>query len=136
MDGFYDVFDFWEKMVNGGNEYRPFSSNSLPPYDEYLDEEGNFCVDMALAGYTEQDLDIDVNDTGLLLKIETPKKAKVMKKRIHQGIKNSKMDIKIFIPVSRYNVSKTVASFKEGILSLKAPIRDENKFQRIEIRKD
>lgn len=134
MEGFYDLFEFWDRVTSGVNEYRPSSSNSLPPYDEYLDDEGNLCFDMALAGYSQEDISIDVNDTGFLLKVDTPKTSKAMKKRIHQGIKNSKMDIKVFIPVSRYNVSNTEASFKEGILSLKVPVREENKFQKIQIK--
>lgn len=104
---------------------------SYPPYNIIKTDEDSFDIELAVAGYSEADIDIEVNQSVLNITGTTPEKEDV-REYMHKGISARKF--KQTFTLAQY-VEVEGADFVNGILSihLARKIPDEKKPRKIAI---
>lgn len=110
-------------------------SSAFPPADIYVDEgTGNLHLDLAVAGYSEKDIDIRHENDYLFVEISS--KNVEGKKFIQKGIRTSHIKVKYFVPSSKYDAFNSKGVLKDGILSIEIPVKESAKPVRILIGED
>jgi HSP20 family protein len=127
---FNDLMNIEEVFQEGW--YNP---SSFPPHNAYIDSESKDMIfELALAGYKKEDIKIDFEDDNMIVSVEKQNKERDEKvKQVHHGIKAGKANIKFYVPLSKYDVEKTKATFIDGILKLEVPAFEEIKKKVISI---
>ena len=116
--GFDDVFDSFNELIKSS---RLSYSEPVPPVNVYTTSNDKMCtIDMALAGYTKDELNVSILGKTIVVEA-TPKKEEktegtFVKQRIH------KMPFKRAYEVpSKYDMDKAEVSYENGILSITIP---------------
>ena len=147
---FNDVFasDAWRDFD------RLFSSlgsvQAFPPYNIYALKDGSVKVEIALAGYAEDEISLTAEDGKLVVegkkkicecdeedKKEEGKECCTEEKNdeckcVYHGIRAS--NFKTVIPVaSRFDLSKTKAHMRNGMLIINVPLAEERLARKIEL---
>ena len=82
--GFDDMFDQFESMLGNGG----FVQNNYPPYNIRKVGKDNYAIELAIAGFNKNDVEIEYEDK--LLTVKTKKIDKTVEKDgneiIHRGI--------------------------------------------------
>ena len=91
------------------------TSNGYPPYNIEVVEENNYAITVAVAGFKEAELDIQVENGVLTVqgKKETPNEAKTF---LHQGIANRSFERKFNLAD---HIEVTGADLHDGLLTVK-----------------
>lgn len=107
--------------------------NSYPPYDIEVIGDDHYRITMAVAGFTQEMLDIEYHDNTLTIKGSSPD-SKEERQFLHHGIGNRTFERKF--QLDDY-VQVTEASLKDGllVLDLVREIPEEMKPRTIEISK-
>jgi len=110
-----------------------FEEPTFPKYNIVKPTDSTWIIEMALAGYNKQDIDIEHKDGVLTISHKKPKAVAVEKpKVIHQGITKKSFS-------KQFAVAETVivknATFKDGLLSidLEEILPEEKKAKKIQI---
>jgi HSP20 family molecular chaperone IbpA len=104
---------------------KEFCSSNFPPYNLWQDESKNLHFEFALSGYAEKNINLSYQDDNLILEVlpeEVKDRAYIMR-----GLKQGKILNEYFVPASKYDATKITASFKNGILFVEFPAREELK---------
>lgn len=107
--GFDEIFDHWEGIMG-----RPISQSSYPPYDIVKVGDYKFNIEVALAGFSKDDIAVDYADNTLT--IQSKKEDKDEKDEdnvIHKGI--SKRYFKRAFTIAD-DVVVNGATLKDGLL--------------------
>ena len=89
----YDLINFdpfknfsigFDRMFDSLNEVSRLNTSNFPPYNIRKLEDGKYLVEMALAGFSKEDLKCELQDG--VLTIEAKKEKKDVENLIHQGI--------------------------------------------------
>lgn len=129
------VFDTFEDFFNDVNasfshlygDPRSSYRESFPPTNQSIDTDTrSLYLEMALAGYSEDELSLEItNDTltirGTLKKSDEPEDPEKGKRVIHQKIKKMNFVRKYSLPTGIYETSEAKASFKDGLLTIVIP---------------
>lgn len=131
LEGLFDDFDgMFANIVKAAEPVSRLPTNivssSFPPADIYEEDSGELVLELAVAGYSEKDISIKFEDNHLNLQLEAFVSPEG-RKYIQKGIKGCKYQTKYYIPVSKYEVGKAEAKIKDGILSVRIPVREESK---------
>ena len=114
------------------------SNPSTPPVDIYRDKDsGDLHYRFAIAGYTEEQVDVSFEDDYLLLTLDKPgeKEEELRSKEyLSRGIKYGKVENKYFVG-SKFDPKKIKATLKEGILEVTIPLKEDSKPQKVVINK-
>lgn len=109
--------------------------NNNPPSDIY-ELNGDYHIDFACAGYSEDDIDINYKENYINIHFAAPKSQDYESKKdyicIKRGIKRSEETVPIFVDTRKYNVNKISVTLKDGILSIVVPA-DKNFVQEYQI---
>lgn len=91
----------------------------FPPSNIY-EKNGDFHIDFACAGYTEDDIQINYEDNYLYFKFTAPKQDDMEGViPLKRGIRLRDLDaVRVFIDIRRYDVSKIDVTLNNGILSV------------------
>jgi len=117
---FWDIFNdpffigFNDQLNRLMNVHNTASTASYPPYNVIKEDEDNFIVELALAGYSKSDIDVKVEDGTLFVSGEI--EDKTSDNYIHKGIANRKFT-RTFALGEYMEVQS--ASFENGMLSVK-----------------
>jgi molecular chaperone IbpA len=106
--GFQDQIDRW-------NDLTRVKSTSFPPYNLIKVDENNYRVELALAGYTKEDIEVVVEKDLLTVK-SVEKEEEEDSKVIHQGIAKRLWTQKFVL--GEWMVVKE-AVLKDGLLTIK-----------------
>lgn len=100
----------------------------FPPANILNDKDGNVTYEFAVAGYKESEIGLEFKDDSMILTL-TPEdqQAKEGVKYVQRGIRYAKSKLTAFVPVSKFEVSKSEASLKDGILTVFIPLKEESK---------
>ena len=118
----YDLINFdpfknfsigFDRMFDSLNEVSRINTSNFPPYNIRKLKEGQYQVEMALAGFSKSDINCELQDG--ILTIEA-KKEKDSDNLIHQGIASRSVLRKFTL--SEY-IKVEDADFKDGILKIK-----------------
>lgn len=135
--GFDDVFDHFESMVD--SNMRVVSQSNYPPYNIVKIEKNKYDIEVALAGFSKDDVQVEVEDGKLIIasvqdkdddKVNTGNNESDV---LHKGI--SKRQFKKVWTLAD-DVEVTGAELKDGMLrvSMEKIIPDHKKPKSIEIK--
>jgi molecular chaperone IbpA len=128
--GFDQLFNEIEKLVNTGSADR---GTSFPPHNIVKVDDTHFVVEMAVAGFSKDEVDIELQDGVLIIKGEKKEKENIQ--YVYRGIAT-----RSFTKSIRLNDTIEVrgAAFEDGILriGLENVIPENKKPRKIEIGKE
>ena len=120
-----------------GNGYGfTYSVPQFPPTNVEMDKETkDLYFTFALAGYEPDEIDVKFDGDYMVLSSEIKHKEDVPSLAVlRKGIKKSSFAVKYTVPVSKYDTDRTRASFKEGLLSVVIPAREDMKPKTVKIK--
>lgn len=129
LSDFNDLFD----AVFNDTYYRPSNtvkqsicSSNFPPSNISFDKTNeSYILDIALAGYSEDDISIEYED-GYIKVSGTAPKVDENKKYAKTGIKViDTFSTSFGIDITKYNVEKLVATMANGILTITIPVKKD-----------
>lgn len=129
--GFESIFDEVEKLLN--SDFKN-TTTSFPPHNILKLDDNHYVVELAVAGFSKDDIEVTVNDGELIIKGNKEDKA-AEGEYLHRGI-----GLRSFTKTLR--IADTVevrgAEYKDGILKvgLENIIPDHKKPRKIEIGKE
>lgn len=125
------LLDAFEEMWNLSDAVSRFPEGlvcgDFPPMNIMADEDENLVIQMAIAGYPQDGVDLSYKDDYLTVKLtpeESPLKGFKVKMK---GIRSSKAERRIAVPSKEFDANKAEASNKDGILTIKIPRKEEAK---------
>ena len=111
--GFDDMFDQFESMLENGG----LAQNNYPPYNIRKAGQDKYAIELALAGFGKNDVEIEYEDK--LLTVKTKKVDKTVKKDgneiIHKGISQRSFSTSFTIAD---DVKVNGAELKDGLLTI------------------
>jgi molecular chaperone IbpA len=111
--GFDDMFDQFESMLGNGG----FVQNNYPPYNIRKVGKDNYAIELAIAGFNKNDVEIEYEDK--LLTVRTKKTDKSVEKDgneiIHRGISQRSFQRSFTIAD---DVKVNGAELKDGLLTI------------------
>ena len=111
--GFDDMFDQFESMLGNGG----LTQSNYPPYDIRKSGQDKYAIELALAGFGKNDVEIEYEDK--LLTVKTKKVDKTVKKDgnkiIHKGISQRSFSRSFTIAD---DVKVNGAELKNGLLTI------------------
>jgi HSP20 family protein len=133
ISGFDTLFnDIWK-------EFESLSKISTVkfPYNLKINEDSSVEFEFALAGYDPKDIDVAIDNDKLV--ISTIRAVKDEEDNdagnisyFHRGIKKSAFKIEKYIG-GKFDTAKATADFKNGILIVKIPMREDSKPRKLKI---
>lgn len=109
--GFDELFDMLSKTAKTSN---PTNGGNFPPYNIVRESDSRYNIEIAVAGFNENELDVEVVDNELVVK-GTRVKDRDSSEYLHHGISNRDF-VRVF--ALSYNVEVRSASVKNGILTV------------------
>lgn len=104
-----------------------YPSYSYPPANIYITEDKTMVFEFALAGFREQDIDLEVQGDNLVISARVPdsetppESAQFFKRRLKlKGFEGQKY----YVPEDKFDREKISALFKNGILRVTIPPRE------------
>ena len=133
FDPFKNYSIGFDRMFNSLNEVSRINTSNFPPYNirKIGGCDTDWQIEIALAGFSKSDIDIEVQDS--ILTITAKKDDKLKDDLIHQGIASRNV-------VRKFTLSEYIkvdsADFKDGILNIKLyeEIPEEKKAKTIKIK--
>lgn len=99
------------------------STEGYPLTDIYKDEENNQVIEVALAGFSREDLKVEVRDNYITIECESISKGDTTSRRIaRRSFSKSFVDYE-----NQLDLNKSAASFENGLLRVTIPPTEEAK---------
>ena len=129
--GFDSIFDEFDRMLESTERY----STNYPPYNIKRVNDTNYRIEVALAGYDKDDIEVELKDSALTVRNKTKEQAIDEKGNgvIHKGISTRQFE-------RAFTISEDIkvkdAELKNGLLTidLERIIPDEKKPRLIDIK--
>ena len=129
--GFDSIFDEFDRMLESTERY----STNYPPYNIKRVNDTDYRIEVALAGYSKDDIEVELKDSALTVRNKSKEKTVDEKGNgvIHKGISTRQFE-------RAFTISEDIkikdAELKNGLLTidLKRIIPDEKKSRLIEIK--
>lgn len=119
-----------------GRDYVPVMptvNKFVPPINIY-DDKNNVYVDVAISGYSPENVELDVQDGVLTIKGNMEKKREVEEKNYYRKeIRMGSFARQIALPTDVIG-EKAEANFDNGVLKISIPKKEEAKTKKIEIK--
>ena len=129
--GFDSIFDEFDRMLESTERY----STNYPPYNIKRVNDTNYRIEVALAGYDKDDIEVELKDSALTVRNKTKEQSIDEKGNgvIHKGISTRQFE-------RAFTISEDIkvkdAELKNGLLTidLERIIPDEKKTRLIDIK--
>lgn len=133
---FLDAFEeMWTAMNAVSRLPECLISGDFPPTNILVDDEENYIIQMSVAGYPEDGVDLSFKDDYLTVRL-TPDEHQFEGYKVKmKGFRTSKAERKVLVPAKDFDVQKAEATVKEGVLIIKIPRKEEAKPLSISITK-
>ena len=126
---FMGVFEeMWAAMNSVSRLPECLITGDFPPTNILVDEkEENLIIQMSVAGYPDDGVDISYKDDYLSVKL-TPSEDlfKGFKVKM-KGFRTSKAERKVYVPSKEFDVASSKADTKQGVLTITIPRKEEAK---------
>jgi molecular chaperone IbpA len=106
--GFDQIADLMNRVTATDN-----SANSFPPYNIEKTSDDAYCISIAVAGFSNEDLSVDVKEKSLI--VSAKKAEKEDKTYLHRGIATRAFERKFHLAD---HVAVTGASHSDGMLNI------------------
>ena len=129
--GFDSIFEEFDRMLESTERY----SSNYPPYNIHKLNDNNYKIEVALAGYSKDDIELELKDSTLTIRNKT--KEKVINENgngvIHKGISTRQFERSFTISE---DMKVKNAELKNGLLNidLERIIPEEKKPRLIDIK--
>ena len=129
--GFDSIFDEFDRMLESTERY----SSNYPPYNIKRVNDTNYRIEVALAGYSKDDIEVELKDRTLTVRNKTKKQTIDEKDNdvIHKGISTRQFE-RTFTISEDIKVKEAVLKNGLLIIDLVRIIPDEKKPRLIEIK--
>lgn len=100
----------------------------------FIEDENSFTIELLAPGYRKEDLQLEVE--GKLLKLRAKRKSEKENeslKYLRKEFSIAKIDRQFQIPANRIETGEITANFKDGILSISLPKKEEAKIVKHQI---
>ena len=135
--GLAEIFD--EMFFNLGEAVSQLPQGlvcgEFPPTNIMADKDDNLVIQMSVAGYPDDGVDISYRDEYIVVTLTPDEHLFDGFKVKMQGLKNSKAQKKVFAPQKDFVAASATAITKNGILTIMVPRKAEAKPQAILITK-
>jgi len=130
--GFDNVFDHFERMIDDHN-FNTMTATNFPPYNIVKTGDYTYDVELALAGFSKDDIDVEYKDNMLTVKSKEKTKDKDVDGMLHRGI-SKRWFAKSFTIADDVEVKG--AELKDGLLkiSMERIIPEGKKARTIEVK--
>ena len=130
--GFDNVFDHFERMMDDHN-FNQMTATNFPPYNIVKTGEYTYDVELALAGFSKNDIDVEYKDNMLTVKSKEKAKDNDVDGMLHRGI-SKRWFSKSFTIADDVEVKG--AELKDGLLkiSMERIIPEGKKARTIEVK--
>jgi molecular chaperone IbpA len=130
--GFDNVFDHFERMIDDHN-FNQMTATNFPPYNIVKTGEYTYDVELALAGFSKDDIDVEYKDNMLTVKSKEKPKEDDKDGMLHRGI-SKRWFAKAFTIADDVEVKG--AELKDGLLkiSMERIIPEGKKARTIEVK--
>ena len=112
--GFDNVFDHFERMIDDHN-FNQMTATNFPPYNIVKTGEYSYDVELALAGFSKDDIDVEYKDNMLTVKSKEKAKDDDVNGMLHRGI-SKRWFAKAFTIADDVEVKG--AELKDGLLKI------------------
>ena len=130
--GFDNVFDHFERMIDDHN-FNQMTATNFPPYNIVKTGDYTYDVELALAGFSKDDIDVEYKDNMLTVKSKEKAKDDDIDGMLHRGI-SKRWFSKAFTIADDVEVKG--AELKDGLLkvSMERIIPEGKKARTIEVK--
>ena len=130
--GFDNVFDHFERMIDDHN-FNTMVATNFPPYNIVKTGDYTYDVELALAGFSKDDIDVEYKDNMLTVKSKEKSKDADVDGMLHRGI-SKRWFSKAFTIADDVEVKG--AELKDGLLkiSMERIIPEGKKARTIEVK--
>lgn len=130
--GFDNVFDHFERMMDDHN-FNQMTATNFPPYNIVKTGDYTYDVELALAGFSKDDIDVEYKDNMLTVKSKEKPKEDDKDGMLHRGI-SKRWFAKAFTIADDVEVKG--AELKDGLLkiSMERIIPEGKKARTIEVK--
>jgi len=130
--GFDNVFDHFERMMDDHN-FNQMTATNFPPYNIVKTGDYTYDVELALAGFSKDDIDVEYKDNMLTVKSKEKAKDSDIDGMLHRGI-SKRWFSKAFTIADDVEVKG--AELKDGLLkiSMERIIPEGKKARTIEVK--
>ena len=124
------IYDIWDGFFTNPAPMLQRVTSGYPVTDIYTDDSGNSTIELALAGFTKDQLNIEVKDRGITIHAEAGEgNGEATSRRIAR-----RSFSKTFYDYSnKLDLERITATFENGLLVVKVPPILEAQPQKIEI---
>lgn len=137
LESFFN--DSWMEDIfrDVDRRFKASTITNFPPCNISTDKEGTIKFELALAGYEEQDLSVNVEDDKLVISAtqtgaKEPAEASEEEAYLHHGIRAR--EFKAVYPIgTRFDTTQAQATFRNGILTVRIPVAEEKKPRSLQI---
>ena len=112
--GFDNVFDHFERMIDDHN-FNTMTATNFPPYNIVKTGDYTYDVELALAGFSKDDIDVEYKDNMLTVKSKEKAKDDDVDGMLHRGI-SKRWFSKAFTIADDVEVKG--AELKDGLLKI------------------
>ena len=130
--GFDNVFDHFERMIDD-HSFNTMTATNFPPYNIVKTGEYTYDVELALAGFSKDDIDVEYKDNMLTVKSKEKAKDPDVDGMLHRGI-SKRWFSKAFTIADDVEVKG--AELKDGLLkiSMERIVPEGKKARSIEVK--
>lgn len=121
--GLYDFETVFDRTFGLSNKISTQVGNSFPKHNHYKKDDEYF-LEFALAGYSKEDISIEINDNNLILSSE--KKEHEGREYLDKNLTYKKFK-RVFILDDKIDVNNIKSKFIDGMLTISLPFREESK---------
>ena len=106
-------------------------SSVYPPSNIFIDEDKNYRIQIACAGYDETGIDLEFDKESLIITFDANPPVEGASVIFQGGIKNKKekYSINFYIDTRKFDVEKLSSSIKNGLLDISIPSIPNKKFK-------
>lgn len=131
FDAMWNDFEKFHRMYEGSHGVYQVN---FPPLNLWLDDDKkDLYLEFAVAGYSQDDIELDAEGDYLYLKINPSKRDREGLLLLQKGISGTKVNKKFYIPSSRYDLSNVKAYMESGLLVVHIPAKENARPQKIMI---
>ena len=137
LRGFSDLFEEMERFWGSFptlRRIRPLLEQQQWPAIDVFERDGSLVVRADIPGMSAKDIDISLSDSGITISGERTEEKEVKEKDYHRSERSyGRFTRQLALPAG-VDREKSEANFKDGVLEITLPLKEEAKQKKIEVK--